>query len=170
MIRLKLNYWYFRILFHSESCSNSMTWLFWQRARFFKWTLCTYLLQNIELLSFNYFIFGELNHWEKPLELKVTCKQYKNASSWDRNNEVICKVMWIGDGNPEFGQNTMHGDEQGMNLIQMKIIEYETQKCTKIDGPQSFTLSSLVKGFAYFKNSLYTFERTWKASTTISRL
>jgi hypothetical protein len=64
----------------------------------------------------------------------------------------------------------MHGDEQGMNLIQMKIIEYETQKCTKIDGPQSFTLSSLVKGFAYFKNSLYTFERTWKASTTISRL
>jgi hypothetical protein len=34
--------------------------------------------------------------------------------------------MWIGDGNHEFGQNTMHGDEQGMNLIQMKITKYET--------------------------------------------
>jgi hypothetical protein len=64
----------------------------------------------------------------------------------------------------------MHGDEQGMTFIQMKITEYETRKYTKIDGPQSFTRSSLVKGFAYFKNSLYTFERTWKASTTISRL
>jgi hypothetical protein len=59
---------------------------------------------------------------------------------------------------------------KGMNLIQMKITEYESRKCTKIDGPQSFILSSLVKGFAYFKNSLYTFEQTWKSSTTISRL